>query len=122
MQPSLHVQPVTDEAELPLLASIFDEALKYADSFHEVMTRCLPMSVYEDALTALQKGFHDPTHFIFKAVDDHGEILGISHWTVGYISIPKVDPFANEVNPPPPATDDNIIAPVSSVNPCTNEN
>lgn len=117
MKPKLDfkVRPVTDPTELPFCARIFDEALRESDSFYQVIEACSEHSVYEGALKALQTGFDDPSQYVFKAVryeDAQEVVLGISHWSVGYINIPKVDPFADEASRSSPAVEENLVAPV----------
>ena len=111
----LLIERVTDPEELPMLANIFDKALQHVDSFHEVITRCCDETVYQNTLNSLQSAIGDADHYIFKAVlqtSSNCVVVGVSHWFVGYISVPKVDPFGAATNPTPDAVEEDFIAPL----------
>ena len=118
------IERVTDPADIPMLASIFDEALK-PDPFYQMITLYSPESVYDSVVTAMTNALADSTQYVFKAVvqeqDDEGMVkqttVGISQWSVGYISIPKVDPFESKANPLTAAVPENSIVPVSVSHP-----
>ena len=110
------IEPVENSEDLPILARIADEALRHADSIHEVKTRCGRESVYESTLKALHAGLEDSKHFIFKAVkrkNGDSTIIGLTQWTVGFIETPKASPMANSTNEPTPSSDATLVAPVS---------
>lgn len=97
----VHIERVACAEEIPLLAEISEEALK-PDSFYDAVTLYGPLTPLEAVTLSLQNAMaHPSSHFVFKAVlGDAGPasasqqiIAGWAHWTVGYIEIPKVDPF-----------------------------
>jgi hypothetical protein len=104
----------------------FQEALmRYVeDPYKEIMTRL------EAALSTQVDEHSLEQHFLFKAVmtvpkysagdckqlgrgntngvlpamSTEEKVVGMAHWTVGYINLPKVDPFEQTVAPLAPAT------------------
>ena len=122
------VEPVTDPADLPDLASIFDVAtIASTDKFREALMRYVDdpyketMEHLQAALSAPSEGNPSERHFVFKAVvtvpkhapedGKYGKgnpggkckippkteiIVGMAHWTIGYINIPKVDLFEQQ--------------------------
>ena len=113
------IEPVKKTEDVPVLAEIFDEALRHGDTFHEVMTRCGTESVYDSGIKHLEAGLDDPEHnFLFKAVmleEGKRKIVGCCHWSVGFISIPKVDPFASKTEVSNTSTEAGLVDPVSLV-------
>ena len=98
---TLRIEEVTDASIVPELAALFDIALQ-PDSFHECIKRYGIKSLYDDAVDKLTIAISDPDQHVFKAVlskmDNDGflkeELVGLTNWYVGYVQIPKVDPFA----------------------------
>ena len=101
---TITILPVTDPTEIPVLASIFDHALiAGGDGFHTIMERYSGHTVYEDTIEKLEKALKNPDEAAFKAVEvtraSNGEvvkeeIVGVSQWFVGFIDLPKHDPFS----------------------------
>ncbi|KIV90620.1 hypothetical protein PV10_07905 [Exophiala mesophila] len=103
--PSSHIEihPITNEADIPLLASITDFAL-LDDGLREFHARYGQTSLYETTCRKLTNAFHDKhnRYHIFKAVlvpasnesNCEPTIVGYAQWRLGYIETPKVDPFA----------------------------
>ncbi len=107
---TITIHPVTRPTDLPTLASIFDNALQSSgDAFHTIIDRYSGQTVFEDTVDKLTKALNNPqSEFVFKAVEttrsSNGDliseqIVGVSQWFVGYIELPKYDPFS-----PSPAT------------------
>ncbi|RVX69859.1 hypothetical protein B0A52_05693 [Exophiala mesophila] len=99
----VEIHPITNEADIPLLASITDLAL-LDDGLREFQARYGQMSLYETTCRKLINAFHDKQkrYHMFKAVlvpaSDESNceptIVGYAQWRLGYIETPKVDPFA----------------------------
>ncbi|KAJ9608812.1 hypothetical protein H2200_006583 [Cladophialophora chaetospira] len=114
------IKPITSESDLPRCAHLTDIALK-PDGFREFKNRYGGRSLYEETLEKLTEAFrnHPATCRIFKAVvsvesradqsttgyevasDGAGAelIVGFTHWHLGYIEFPKMDPFAIQRKP-----------------------
>ena len=76
------------------------------DPFATFLERYSAESFYDGTFKRLSDAVDptDETNFAFKAVMDVDEIggtrakiVGVSHWYVGYVVIPKVDPFAKKI-------------------------
>jgi len=101
---TIQMLPVTDAAEVPILAHLSDIALK-PDGFYEFLTRYGSQSVYDEVVGKLTQALEDPHSYIFKAVRKNApgsdnpsdSIIGFAHWFIGYVQTPKVDPFALRV-------------------------
>jgi hypothetical protein len=123
---SVRIEPVSDPSELHTLASVFDMAIRASgDKFREVLMRYVedPYKETMKHLEAAQVDEHSlEQHFLFKAVMTvpkysagdcrelgwgnaggvlpetltEEKIVGMAHWTVGYINLPKVDPFEQQ--------------------------
>jgi hypothetical protein len=89
------------------------------DGFYEVMAR-YSSSLYEEAMTRLSSSIKSKDDYVFKAIEvtaDSGgavldeKIVGLTYWFVGFIDIPKVDPFEERNKNSETATED-ITAPL----------
>lgn len=101
------IKPVTSEADLPTLAYLSDLALR-SDPYREFRERYGPQSLYADTLEKLTKAMRNRSgqSSLFKVIlvsdsDEEPEketVIGLSQWTLGYLNVPKVDPFAIKRN------------------------
>lgn len=102
----IRVEPITSAADLPTCAQICSDAVR-SDTFAIFLERYNTESFYNNTIKKLTDAI-DPenkTDLAFKAVltvdDGRGgkreEIVGVSHWYVGYVVVPKYDPFAKKV-------------------------
>src|SRR5437763_5047975 len=118
----VRIELVSDPTDVPALASVFDIAiLASGDNFRELVKRYAedPYAEVERHLrSALSPAAEASTqqHFVLKAVwsrdDDRRDernpsgvgremqtketIVGMAYWSMGYINIPKVDPFERQ--------------------------
>ena len=103
----IRIEPITSAEDLPVCAQICSDAVR-SDTFATFLERYSPESFYDSTIAKLTNAI-DPENksdFAFKAVltaDDgvggkRDEIVGVSHWYVGYVVVPKYDPFAKTVN------------------------
>ena len=98
---SLRIEEVTDSQLIPELAQLSDITLE-ADSFHAFIDKYHPQSAYDETLEKMTAAMHDPDSHVFRAVltsfDNDGvpteQVVGCTHWYVGYVQVPKTDPFA----------------------------
>ena len=116
---SLDIEEVTDLHHVLELARLADLALQ-PDGFHALVNKYGPKTIHEDTFDKLTAAIEDPQSHVFRAVlttiDDDGtakkHLVGLAQWYVGYLIIPKMDPFAPK-NAPAEAdkmTDVNEIA------------
>jgi hypothetical protein len=119
---SVRIERVSDPSDVPALASVFDIAiLASGDNFRELLKRYVE-DPYTEVERHLRSALSPPAeastqqHFVLKAVwpgddDTRGEgnpagvgremrttdtIVGMAYWSMGYIDIPKVDPFEQQ--------------------------
>ncbi|ETN39721.1 uncharacterized protein HMPREF1541_05947 [Cyphellophora europaea CBS 101466] len=102
----VRIELITSTTDVPACARLCVTAVS-SDPFHTFLDRYGSESFYDSTVTRLMDAINpdNTTDFAFKAVcditDDNGgireEIVGVSHWYIGYIKIPKMDPFANKV-------------------------
>jgi hypothetical protein len=111
------IRPVTSETDVDTLARIGDLSLK-TDAFSTFRER-YAKSIYDDFFEKITESLRDTKgqYFIFKAVlvSDHDEedeetMVGFSHWRLGYVQVPKVDPFAIKREPIEKATSETLEA------------
>lgn len=105
----IRVEPITSADDVQACAQISCDALK-SDTFAIFQDRYSTEPFYDSTIKRLT-GAIDPentTDFAFKAVltvDDglgekREEIVGVAHWYVGYVVVPKYDPFEKKVIKP----------------------
>ncbi|KIW15729.1 hypothetical protein PV08_05779 [Exophiala spinifera] len=97
------IEPVTSEADLPALAYLSGLALG-PDPYSEFRERYGPQSLYDDTLEKLTNAMRDKSgqSSLFKVVlvpdsdEESGKetVIGLSQWRLGYLNVPKTDPFA----------------------------
>jgi hypothetical protein len=102
----VRIEPVTFEGDFVACAKVCEKAVR-PDPFHAFLERYSSMTFEESTIERLTDAANtaNTTDFAFKAVldvdDGHGgireEIVGVSHWYVGYVVVPKVDPFAKRI-------------------------
>ncbi len=100
----LRIEKVTDLQLVPELASLADLALQ-PDGFHAFANAYGPKSIYEETVDRLTAAIEDPRSYVFRAVlarcSEDGtiseELVGLTQWYVGYIVVPKTDPFRPRV-------------------------
>lgn len=107
------IKPVTSEADLPTLAYLSDLALR-PDPYWEFRERYDTQSVYNDTLQKLTNAMRNQSGktSLFKVVliSDSAEeseketVIGLSQWRLGYLNVPKVDPFAIKKNNDEPSS------------------
>ena len=98
---NLSIQSVTDPAEIPALARICELAMQ-GDLFGKYHINFTGASFEQASIKAMTEALQTPGGYVFKAVlqsqEEDGsvkdQIIGASQWYVGYLDIPKVDPFA----------------------------
>lgn len=103
---NIRIEPITSTADIPICAQLCTDAVR-PDPFHTFLERYSPEPFYDSTVVRLTDAIspENKTDFAFKAVlsieNDNGEIqdviVGCSHWYVGYVVVPKVDPFAKKV-------------------------
>lgn len=103
---AVRIEPITSSDDIPTCATICTEAVR-PDPMHTFLDRYRAESFYESTVARLTDAINQDnrTDFAFKAVQavdnpkggTRDEILGVSHWYVGYVVIPKVDPFSKQV-------------------------
>jgi GNAT superfamily N-acetyltransferase len=101
--PSIRIEPVTDPLLVPELARLTDLALQN-DAFHAFSAQYAPKPVHEETFDRLYAALKDSNSYIFRAlmdaVDENGlkreQLVGFTQWFVGYLNVPKVDPFARQ--------------------------
>ena len=94
---------VTNPSDLLDLATLSHLAL-LPDPLHAFIEKYSdpPTTIYEETNAKLLSALSEPTSHTFKAVKPvrnadgvlEGKIVGYAHWYVGYIDLPKTDPFA----------------------------
>lgn len=99
----IEIHPITNEDDIPLLASMTDLAL-LDDGLCEFQARYAQTPVYETTRRKLTNAFHDKQnrYHMFKAIlvpSSDGQrceptIVGYAQWRLGYVETPKMDPFA----------------------------
>jgi hypothetical protein len=119
---AIRIESVTSLDDVSHLARILDLATKDAgDEFNEVMAR-YSSSLYEEAVTRLSSSIKSKDDYVFEAIevtaDSDGTVLDekivdLTHWFVGFIDTPKVDPFEERNRKSETATQD-ITAPLPS--------
>lgn len=104
---SLRIEEVTDLQLVPELARLTDLALQ-PDGFHAFANAYAPKSIYEETVDSFTAAIEDPKSYVFRAIlttvgeDRTGtnQLVGLSQWYVGYLIVPKVDPFARKLSEP----------------------
>lgn len=92
---------VTNAQEIPAMAELSTLALQ-PDTFTVFTERERGISMYDDTLQKMTDAFNDPGTYIFKALltmkdmdgKEHEIIVGVAQWYIGYLHVPKYDPFA----------------------------
>ena len=94
---NIKIEPVTDPGDLPQIARNFDTSLLQGeDDFYDVLCKYAE-SPHDSCLRRMKDALKSDQDFVFKAVDTQtGQIVGSSHWFIGYIDLPKIDPFAKQ--------------------------
>ena len=94
---NIKIEPVTDPTDIPQIARNFDTCLREGeDDFYDVLCKYTE-SPHDSCLRRLTDVLKSDQDFVFKVVDTQtGQIVGHSHWFIGYIDLPKVDPFAKQ--------------------------
>ena len=92
------IRPVKDADDIPIIVQFALEAMREQNpAYVELSSKSTKDGTIDDrALRKFREAFDSPDDFLFKAVTTvNGKelMIGVSHWFVGYISIPKVDPF-----------------------------
>lgn len=91
------------------------------DGFNEVMAR-YSSSLCEEAVTRLSSSIKSKDDYVFKAIEVTAvsdgavldeKIVALTHWFVGFIGIPKGDPFEDRNRNSETATED-ITGPLPS--------
>jgi GNAT superfamily N-acetyltransferase len=103
---AIHIEPITDEKDFPVCAQLCDDAIA-SDPFSFFLEHYGDQKFRESTLAHLRAAANheNSTDFAFKAVIDESDgsgqttekIVGFSHWYIGYIVLPKVDPFEERV-------------------------
>jgi hypothetical protein len=103
---NVRIEPITSIDDIPACAQLCSDAVR-SDPFHTFIERYSSQPFYQSTVTRLKDAINpeNKTDVAFKAVlpvdDGHGgvrdEIVGVTHWYVGYVNVPKVDPFAKKV-------------------------
>jgi GNAT superfamily N-acetyltransferase len=98
----IRIEPINDEKDFPICAQLCSDAIA-PDPFSFFLEQYGDQSLYESTLNRLRDAASpdNSTDFAFKAVIDEVDgsgqttekIVGVSHWYIGYIVLPKVDPF-----------------------------
>ena len=102
---SLRIEEVTDLQLVPELASLTDLALQ-PDAFYAFANTYRSKSMYEETIDRLTAAVKDPQSHVFRAMwNTHGEdgttaeqLVGMTQWYVGYLVVPKMDPFAPKIS------------------------
>ena len=102
---SLRIEEVTDLQLVPELARLTDLALQ-PDGFYAFANAYAPKSIYEETVDRFTSAIEDPKSYVFRAVlttvGEDGtrtdQLVGLSQWYVGYLIVPKVDPFAPKLS------------------------
>lgn len=98
---TLRIEEVTDTEGVRELAELCDLALQ-SDSIYELFNTHYPSSVLGDAMVKLTDAIEDTNSKVFRAMlsasNDDGTtqdvLVGVTQWYIGYLDVPKVDPFA----------------------------
>ena len=98
---SVRIVEVTDLSEIPELARLSDLCIQ-PDPLHAFLEKYSGNTVFDSTASKLTAAINDPNSKVFKAVkpirSEDGqivaELVGLSQWYVGYLVVPKVDPFA----------------------------
>jgi hypothetical protein len=115
---NLRIEEVTDTNLVHELAELFDTTLR-PDSIYEFFSTYAPSTVYEGAFERIKDAVVSPDSRVFRAMltvtNEDGStkdvLAGMSQWQIGYIVLPKVDPFA----PKSKAAEDDQVADVANV-------
>jgi hypothetical protein len=115
---NLRIQEVTDTQLVPELAEMFDITLR-PDSAYDFFNTHGPSTVYNDTIERVTAAVESPDSRVFRAILTHTNedgttkdvLVGMAQWQIGYIVLPKVDPFA----PKSKATEDEKVVSVAEV-------
>lgn len=101
----LRIEAVTDFQLVPELAHVADLAIQ-PDGFYAFHNRYARKSLYEETVDRLTAAIGDRNSYVFRAVlttvGEDGtrteQLVGMTQWYVGYLIVPKVDPFAPKLS------------------------
>jgi hypothetical protein len=115
---NLRIEEVTDAQLVPELAELLDTSLR-PDSIYEFFNTHGPSTVYKDTIERVTAAIQSPDSKVFRAIlavtNEDGTtkdiLVGMTQWQIGYIVLPKVDPFA----PKSKAAEDGKVVVVADV-------
>ena len=92
------IKPLNDADDIPSIVQFALEAMREQNPAYveAASTSTKDGTMYDRALRKFREAFENPDELLFKAVttvNGNDITIGVSHWFVDYIKIPKVDPF-----------------------------